>query len=129
MPAVSARASSPSIRRPTLRDSRTWASARERAGKSLSQIIDGLDDGSIGFLYVVGEDLALALADEARTRTSLSAAPFLVVQDSYLTETAAYAHVVLPAAVPTEVEGTYTNGESIVQRVRARHTAPGPEPS
>ena len=54
-----------------------------------------------------------------RTRASLAAAPFLVVQDSYLTDTASYAHVVLPAAVPTEVDGTYTNGECFVQRVRA----------
>ena len=88
-------------------------------GKALPEIIDGLDDGSVRFLYVVGEDPALALADEARTRASLAAAPFLVVQDSYLTDTASYAHVVLPAAVPTEVDGTYTNGECFVQRLRA----------
>ncbi len=89
------------------------------AGKSLAQIFDGLDDGSVRFLYVVGEDPALALADQARTKASLAVAPFLVVQDSYISETAAHAHVVLPASVPTEVEGTYTNGESLVQRLRA----------
>ena len=93
--------------------------APQAGGKALPEIIDGLDDGSVRFLYVVGEDPALALADEARTRASLAAAPFLVVQDSYLTDTASYAHVVLPAAVPTEVDGTYTNGECFVQRLRA----------
>ena len=93
--------------------------APREGGKALPEIIDGLDDGSVRFLYVVGEDPALALADEARTRASLAAAPFLVVQDSYLTDTASYAHVVLPAAVPTEVDGTYTNGECFVQRLRA----------
>ena len=89
-----------------------------QGGKSVAEAIDALEDGTVSFMYVVGEDPALGLADEVRTRSALEAAPFLVVQDSYLTDTAAYAHVVLPAAVPTEVEGTYTNGEGYVQRVR-----------
>ncbi|MGI5939334.1 MAG: molybdopterin-dependent oxidoreductase [Thermoleophilia bacterium] len=88
-------------------------------GKSLGAILDGIDDGIVSFLYVAGDDVALAVADEVRTRESLSKVPFLVVQDSFLTDTATYAHVVLPAALPTEVDGTYTNGERYVQCVKA----------
>ena len=69
------------------------------------------------FLYIVGAD---PVGGEVSLEglTTGGKAPFIVVQDSFLSESAGSADVVLPAAVPTEDEGTYTNGERFVQRVR-----------
>jgi predicted molibdopterin-dependent oxidoreductase YjgC len=58
-------------------------------------------------------------------RKALEDADFLVVQDSFLSDTAGYADVVLPAAVTSEDEGTFTNGERFVQRVRPAAPALG----
>ena len=71
-----------------------------------------------GAVYVVGADPALSVADEKAARAALQAADFVVLQDSFLSDTADYADVVLPAAVSVEDEGTFTNGERFVQRVR-----------
>jgi formate dehydrogenase major subunit len=73
---------------------------------------------------VVGADPALALADEQRVRRALDKLDVLVVQDSFPSDTAELADVVLSAAVAFEDEGTFTSGERFVQRlnpaVRAR---------
>ncbi|MFH0916968.1 MAG: molybdopterin-dependent oxidoreductase [bacterium] len=88
------------------------------AGRSVARILDAVEAGEVGFLYVVGADPALALVDEIRVRKALEGMDFLVVQESFLSDTAAYADVVLPAAVASEDEGTFTNSERFVQRVR-----------
>ena len=68
----------------------------------------------------------LALADEKTVRKPLwTRSISWSLQDSFLTDTAAYADVVLPAAVAAEDEGTFTNGERFVQRVRAAVPALG----
>ncbi len=90
----------------------------ETPGRTLGQILEVAEAGAIGFLYVVGADPALSVADETRTRKALEGVDFLVVQDSFLTDTAAYADVVLPSVVSSEDEGTFTNVERFVQRVR-----------
>ena len=95
------------------------------SGKSVAQILDAMEVGEVGFLYVVGADPALALADEIRVRKALEGIDFLVVQESFLSDTAAYADVVLPAAVASEDEGTFTNSERFVQRVRPAAPALG----
>ena len=74
---------------------------------------------------MLGADPALAVADEKQVRAALDKVDFVVVQDSFLTDTASYADVVLPAAVAAEDEGTFTNGERLVQRVRAAVPALG----
>lgn len=94
-------------------------------GKTLVQILDAAEAGEIGFLYVVGADPALALADETRVRKALEAVDFLVVQESFLSDTGGFADVVLPAAVAGEDEGTFTNSERFVQRVRPAVSARG----
>ena len=63
--------------------------------------------------------------DSARTKKALSALDFLVVEDCFLTETASLAHVVLPAASFAEKEGTFTNVDRRVQRVRPVVSPPG----
>jgi formate dehydrogenase alpha subunit len=94
-------------------------------GLSAAEMVRGLETGEIKTLFVVGADPALALPDENRVRKALDQVDFLVVQDSFLTDTAQYADVVLPAAVASEDEGTFTNIERFVQRVRAAVPALG----
>ncbi len=88
-------------------------------GLALVDLVPAIEAGSVKALYVVGADPVLALADDERTRKALARLDALVVQDSFLTDTAAEADVVLASAVAFEDEGTFTNGERFVQRVRA----------
>jgi predicted molibdopterin-dependent oxidoreductase YjgC len=86
---------------------------------ALADLVPAIEAGTVKALYVVGADPALALADDERTRKALELLDVLVVQDSFPTDTAAEADVVLASAVAFEDEGTFTNGERFVQRVRA----------
>jgi predicted molibdopterin-dependent oxidoreductase YjgC len=97
-----------------------WGSALPEGttGYTLGEILGAAEAHEIDFLYVVGADPALSAADESRTRKALESVDFLVVQDSFLTDTASYADVVLPSVVSSEDEGTFTNVERFVQRVR-----------
>src|SRR5688572_6233055 len=70
-------------------------------------------------MYVVGENPFLDEANLAHARHAMDNLQFLVVQDIFLQETAEAAHVVLPATTFAEKEGTFTNSERRVQRVRA----------
>jgi len=101
-----------------VRSDRLPSGASVGPGRSLTEIVPAIEAGDLSVLYVVGADPALALADERMTRKALDGVEFLVVQDSFLTDTAAYADVILPAAVTSEDEGTFTNSERFVQRVR-----------
>jgi formate dehydrogenase alpha subunit len=81
-------------------------------------ILQAAEEGKIKGLYIVGEDPAVLYPDAGRTKKALAAVDFLVVQDCFLTETASLAQVVLPAVTFAEKEGTFTNVERRVQRVR-----------
>ena len=104
-----------------------WGASLEdnAAGLSVGEMVTGIERGDISALYVIGADPALALPDENRVRAALDKVDLLVVQDSFLTDTAQYADIVLPAAVAGEDEGTFTNTERFVQRVRAAVPALG----
>ncbi len=95
------------------------------AGVALADLVPAIEAGAIKALYVIGADPALALADDERTKAALAKLECLVVQDSFPTDTAAAAGVVLASAVAFEDEGTFTNGERFVQRVRAAAPAAG----
>jgi len=90
----------------------------ENPGLGALGILQAAEEGKIKGLYIVGENPAVAYPDAGRTKKALAALDFLVVQDCFLTETAALAHVVLPAVTFAEKEGTFTNVERRVQRVR-----------
>jgi len=75
-------------------------------------------------MLVVGDDPIARLPDSAATRRALDKLDFLVVQDSFLTETAKLADVVLPAALFAEEDGTFTSAEGRVQRVRKASEPP-----
>jgi predicted molibdopterin-dependent oxidoreductase YjgC len=95
------------------------------AGVALADLVPAMEAGTIKALYVIGADPALALAGDERSKAALAKLEALVVQDSFPTDTAAGAHVLLASAVAFEDEGTFTNGERFVQRVRAAAPARG----
>jgi predicted molibdopterin-dependent oxidoreductase YjgC len=94
-------------------------------GASVTEMFGGAKGAGLAVMYVLGADPALSVADEKAARAALKAADFVVLQDSFLSDTAEYADVVLPAAVSVEDDGTFTNGERFVQRVRKAVPVPG----
>ena len=95
-------------------------------GWHLSAMFDAMERGDLTAVYVIGENPLQSEADQARTRRLLEGLEFLVVQDLVLTPTAELADVVLPAAAAwAESEGTVTNSERRVQRVRRALAPPG----
>ena len=79
---------------------------------------DKIHAGGIRGLYCVGEDPAMSEPNSASVRKALEDIDFLVVQELFMTPTAERADVILPAASFAEVDGTYTNTERRVQRIR-----------
>jgi predicted molibdopterin-dependent oxidoreductase YjgC len=103
-----------------------WGSSiPPRIGKHLSQMFDAMEHGELRALYVMGENPAQSEADSGRTIGLLNGLDHLVVQDVFFTKTAEMADVVLPASAAwCESEGTVTNSERRVQRVRKALDAP-----
>jgi assimilatory nitrate reductase catalytic subunit len=98
----------------------------ERPGKTAVEIIDALEKGEIKAVWIACTNPAQSLPDQAKVRAALERAEFVVVQEAYAdTETAAYADLLLPAATWGEKEGTVTNSERRISRVRAATAAPG----
>jgi formate dehydrogenase alpha subunit len=87
-------------------------------GLTAVEMIEQAREGKIKGLYIVGEDPILSLPHSSLVAEALASLNFLVVQDMFLTETARLANVVLPAASFAEKEGTFTNFEGRVNRVR-----------
>lgn len=87
-------------------------------GLTLPEMMTAAHEGRLKAVYVVGENPVLSEADASHAREALEKLDFLVVQDIFLTETAELADVVLPAATYAEKDGTFTNTERRVQRVR-----------
>ncbi|MBW8035849.1 MAG: molybdopterin-dependent oxidoreductase, partial [Planctomycetes bacterium] len=94
-------------------------------GLTIVEIMHAVEEGKIKAMYFMGENPALSDPNLNRTRKSLETVEFLVVQDIFLTETAQYADVVLPAASFAEKDGTFTNTERRIQRVRKALYSPG----
>jgi predicted molibdopterin-dependent oxidoreductase YjgC len=97
-----------------------------KRGWHLTGMFDAMERGDLTALYVIGENPLQSEADRHRTEKLLRGLEFIVVQDIFLTATAEIADVVLPAAAAwAETEGTVTNSERRVQRVRAALAPPG----
>ena len=90
----------------------------DQIGLTHTEIFDAVLDGQITAIYLVGENPYLTEANSKHARKALEKLEFLVVQDLFFSETAQYADVVLPAASYAEKEGTFTNTERRVQRIR-----------
>ena len=95
-------------------------------GWHLTQMFHAMERGELRTLYVIGENPAQSEADVNRTRRLLAELDLLVVQDIVMTRTAEMADVVLPSTASwCEAEGTVTNSERRVQRVRKALDPPG----
>ena len=95
-------------------------------GRNLTQMFDGMEHGVLTALYVIGENPASSEADVGRARKLMGNLDTLIVQDLFMTKTAKMADVVLPASNSAfESEGTVTNSERRVQRVRKVLEPPG----
>jgi formate dehydrogenase alpha subunit len=91
---------------------------RKPAGMTVTSMVEAAGQGELKAMYVVGENPFLDEANLGHARHALRELQFLVVQDIFMQETAQAAHVVLPATSFAEKEGTFTNSERRVQRVR-----------
>jgi formate dehydrogenase alpha subunit len=94
-------------------------------GLTVTEIMDGVLDGDIRAIYVVGENPMLSDPDLNHVAKALESVEFLVVQDLFLNETAELADVVLPAASFAEKTGTFTSTERRVHMVRPILPLPG----
>jgi formate dehydrogenase alpha subunit len=98
---------------------KAWGvSLDDKKGLTHTEIFDRIEHGEIKALYQVGENPILSEADSNHVKKALGKLDFFVVQDIFMTETARYADVVLPAVSFAEKDGTFTNTERRVQRVR-----------
>jgi len=89
-----------------------------RPGLDAMGMMDAAAAGDLKALFVMGENPLTAFPDRARVQAALEKLEFLVVQDIFLTDTARLADVVLPATAGPEKNGTFTNTDRRVQRVR-----------
>ncbi len=94
------------------------ADLSDRPGLTHTEIVGAIDRGEIKALYQMGENPVLSEADSGKIMKALPKLDFFVVQDIFMTKTAEYADVILPAASFAEKEGTFTNTERRVQKVR-----------
>jgi predicted molibdopterin-dependent oxidoreductase YjgC len=107
-------------------DDRWGVTVPPKRGWHLSGMFDAMERGELQAVYVIGENPVQSEADQKRAKHLLSTRDFMVVQDIFLTATAELADVVLPAAASwAESEGTVTNSERRVQRVRKALDPPG----
>ncbi len=105
---------------------KAWETTLSRKlGLTLCEMIDAATSGSLKALYVMGENPMMSDPDIAHVEKALKNLELLVVQDIFLNETGALAQVVLPTAAWAEKDGTYTNTERRVQRIRRAVDAPG----
>ncbi len=106
-----------------------WGIAPERIpaerGRAYPDIIEGVFDGTIKGLWIIATNPPVSFPNRGRLERALANLDLLVVQDGFETPTTALGHVVLPAAIWGEKDGTYTNAERRVSRVRKAVDPPG----
>jgi predicted molibdopterin-dependent oxidoreductase YjgC len=96
-----------------------------KPGKTIMEMMAAAASGEIRALYVMGENPMLSDPDLTHVEKSLKNLDLFIVQDIFMTETARFADVILPAACFAEKDGTFTNTERRVQRIRKAVQAPG----
>ena len=117
-----------SVEDPAIRQKfeKAWGEALSPTkGLTVVEMMHAVESGDIKALYIMGENPALSDPNLNRTRKSLQDVGFLVVQDIFLSETAEFADVILPSVCFAEKDGTFTNTERRVQRVRKAVNPPG----
>mgnify|MGYP006282260191 FL=1 len=101
------------------------ASLPSEPGLTVVEIMNAAHDGDIRALYVMGENPMMSDPDVGHVEEALRNLDFLCVQDIFMSETAQLADVVLPAASFAEKDGTFTNTERRIVRIRKAVPAPG----
>jgi len=94
-------------------------------GRAYPDIVDGILDGTVKGLWVIATNPPVSFPNRARLEKAMAALDLLVVQDGFQTPTTDLAHIVLPAAIWGEKDGTYTNSERRVSRARKAVEPPG----
>ena len=103
-----------------------WGSQLDpEKGLTVVEITEAAYDGDIKAMYIMGENPAMSDPDQEHARAALANLDILVVQDIFMTETAAFADVILPASAFPEKDGTVTNTDRRVQMGRAAVPMPG----
>jgi len=97
----------------------------QKPGLTVTEMVPLAHDGKMKALYIIGENPLVSDPDLNHAEKSFSNLDFLVVQDIFLTETAKLADVVLPSSCFAEKEGTFSNTERRVQRIRKAVEPPG----
>jgi formate dehydrogenase major subunit len=97
----------------------------DKPGMKVTHMIPAAHDGKLKAFYIIGENPLVSDPDLNHCEKSMRNLDFLVVQDIFMTETARLADVVLPSACYAEKDGTFTNSERRVQRVRKAVEPPG----
>lgn len=101
-------------------------SIQPQRGRTTMEMIEGLERGEVGFLWIAATNPVVSMPDAMRTQAALRRSPFTVCQDAYYpTETATYAHVLLPAAQFGEKTGIMTNSERVVTLCSQFRDPPG----
>ncbi|MBI1201858.1 MAG: formate dehydrogenase subunit alpha [Rhodopseudomonas sp.] len=96
-----------------------WGVTLEKEpGLRIPNMLDAAVDGTFKGIYIQGEDILQSDPDTKHVAAGLAAMECVVVQDLFLNETANYAHVFLPGSTFLEKDGTFTNAERRIQRVR-----------
>ena len=90
----------------------------EEPGLRIPNMFDAAINGTFKGMYVQGEDIAQSDPNTQHVEKALRALDCLIVQDIFLNETAKFAHVLLPGSTFLEKDGTFTNGERRINRVR-----------
>jgi formate dehydrogenase major subunit len=97
----------------------------DQPGLTVVEVLDAAKAGRVRGMYIMGENPAMSDPDVNHAREALAALDHLVVQDIFLTETAALADVILPASAFPEKTGTFTNTDRMVQLGRQALQPPG----
>lgn len=95
-------------------------------GRSAWEIVEGLETGDVGLLWIAATNPAVSFPDLNRTKAALRRSPFTIYQEAYYpTETSAFAHLLLPATQWSEKTGTMTNSERFVTLSQGFQPPPG----
>ncbi|MHB9037770.1 MAG: formate dehydrogenase subunit alpha [Armatimonadota bacterium] len=97
----------------------------QSAGMMIPDMLDAAFEGRLKAMYILGEDPIMSEPHTTHVRQCLDGLDLLVVQEIFLSDTAKMADVVLPASCFAEKDGTFTNTERRVQRIRKAVDAPG----
>ena len=96
-----------------------------KEGMTYPKMLRAVQEGNVRSMYMIGSDIAHTDPNNLFVQDALGQLELLIVQDIFMTESAKLAHVILPAATFLESNGTYTNGERRIQRIRKALEPPG----